>query len=107
MEAINHFNNALGIYEQIEDIRGKADGYERLGLVYTIVGEHKKAIECLNKALRFYIQVGDLGGMACVYQGLSSVYTRLNDEKNAMKYSDKATKTEHLLEESRKNRRLF
>ncbi|MCK2239171.1 MULTISPECIES: NB-ARC domain-containing protein [unclassified Crossiella] len=82
-ESAGHFRQALGINEEIGDVRGIAmQGYQ-LGGVLQRLGEHTEAIAVIQQALLKFYQVGDEFSAARARIVLGDAHVALGQDRQA------------------------
>jgi tetratricopeptide (TPR) repeat protein len=55
---------AIGLYEQVSNLRGLADAYEQLGAINLAERHSKEAVSCLERSLLLRRQLGNKHGEA-------------------------------------------
>ena len=74
VEAIQYFEEALGMFEQIEFLSGMARLYDNIGLCYSKLGDIPKAIEYNDKGLELHTQNQDPYGIGMALLSKSDIY---------------------------------
>ncbi len=83
-EALQSFQQALEIYQEIGDLKGEADSLNNLGLVYLNLGEYQKAIEYYQQSLPVFQQIGNHKGEANSLNNLGLVYSNLGEYQKVL-----------------------
>ncbi len=78
-KAIEYFDKALKIAQEIGDRRNEGACFGNLGVAYRDLGEVRKAIVCYEKALKIAREIGDKRNESIWLNNLGIV---LEDEKN-------------------------
>lgn len=91
-KAIEKYEKALKIYQEIGQWRNEGDTLGYLGLAYSDLGEPKKAIECHEKALKIAQELGyrrkevnNLGDMGLAYNDLGESRKAIECYEKALK----------------------
>ena len=71
-KALEYYNKALPIREEVGDRGGLATTLNNIGSVYDSLGQRDKALEYYNKALPISEEVGDRGGLATTLNNIGS-----------------------------------
>ncbi|MEH2263260.1 CHAT domain-containing protein [Nostoc sp.] len=89
-QAIVKWQQALKLWQQIDDKSQQALTLLSLGKVYNSLGEKQEALKYYNQALPLRRAVGDRGGEATTLSNLGSVYNSLGEKQEALKYYNQA-----------------
>ncbi|MGD1803841.1 CHAT domain-containing protein, partial [Dapis sp. BLCC M126] len=84
------FNQALPIFQEVGDYSWQAHTLDYIGIVYSNLGENKKAVSFYNQALRLRRQVGDRRGEAINLYYIGSIYTDLEENQKALFFFNQA-----------------
>ena len=84
--ALRSYQQALKIYQSIQDREGEAHSLGNLGLAYYNLGDYKRAIDYYNQSLTIASAIGDLLGEAISLGNLGPAYDNLGDYKRAIDY---------------------
>ncbi|MFX1395340.1 MAG: tetratricopeptide repeat protein [Promethearchaeota archaeon] len=84
-EALEKFEKALEIYDQIEDLHGKAFTLNNIGLNYEAQQKAVDSYKWFEDALKIYEQIGDLDGKAGCLTSIGLYYRRLAFHEEAIK----------------------
>ncbi|MDK2410666.1 tetratricopeptide repeat protein, partial [Aphanizomenon sp. 202] len=76
-DAIQSWQQALGIYQQLKDRNGEANSLMNLGNAYNSLGQYPKAIEVYQQSLIIKRDIGDRYGEGSSLIGLGSAYNSL------------------------------
>jgi serine phosphatase RsbU (regulator of sigma subunit) len=85
--ALEYYQKALPIFEEMEDKEGVANELNNLGLVYEQMGEHEKALEYLKKGLSGAKEIDAREWIKLSYEGIAEVYENMENYKDALKYN--------------------
>ncbi|MGB3401355.1 MAG: tetratricopeptide repeat protein [Microcoleaceae cyanobacterium] len=85
-EALQSFQQALEIYQEIGDHNGEADSLNSLGVVYSNLGQYQKAIEYYQQSLPIFQQIGNRNGEALALNNLGEVYRNLGQYQKAVEF---------------------
>jgi tetratricopeptide (TPR) repeat protein len=96
--ALKKHEQALALYEQLQNPKGIAYTYGCIGHSYEKKQQYPKALEYQEKALRYYQEVNDLRGTATILENIGSIYEDREDYDGARDYFLKAL---HLNEQTR------
>ena len=87
-EALQSFQQALKIYQEIGDRNGEAKSIGNIGFTYENLKQYQRAIEYYEQALVIWRELGDhereaisLGSLGLVYSSLESVFDILTGLK--------------------------
>jgi len=89
-KAIEYYEKALAIAQEIGDKRGEGNRLGNLGNAYSDLGQVKKAIEYYEKALAISQEIGDRRGEGADLGNLGNAYSDLGQVKKAIEYHEKA-----------------
>jgi signal transduction histidine kinase len=102
--ALDHYNNALVIWEKISDkhlagevMRGKSNAFRRIGGVYWAQGDNSTALDYFFKALKISEELGEKNNIASALSNIARVYTEQGDYTKALDYHRKALKMDEEL----------
>ncbi|MEL6865082.1 MAG: adenylate/guanylate cyclase domain-containing protein [Bacteroidota bacterium] len=102
-EALGYHQNALDIYQAIEDREGEAQAYNNLGVTYKNLGSYyhkalrdgvaeeqafQQALAYLNRSLEIWEDLDKKSGIMKVYNGLGDVYRRQQKYTQALQYTN-------------------
>jgi CHAT domain-containing protein len=85
-EALHHWNKALQIAEEVEDVVNQIDLVNKLGALFEQHGEPHRAIACLNKLLQIHAEQGDKDSELAVLGSLASISYETEDYEMAVKH---------------------
>lgn len=88
--AMYYADKALKVSERINFITGKAVAYNAIGLVYSDMGQHKRAINYYRMAIEIHEQEKDSRRLAIVRTTLGVNYFKLGDYPKALEAGLKA-----------------
>ncbi len=77
--ALEYFQKALDIDEELKDIRGKATRFNNIGDVYKHSGESDKALEYFQKAHKLFEELKDVRSANVVRKNIESLYSSIKD----------------------------
>ncbi|EKU99551.1 tetratricopeptide repeat protein [Leptolyngbya sp. PCC 7375] len=89
-DAITFWEQALPLFEAIEDRRGQARTLGNLGNVYNNLSDYHQAIIYYEQALLLFEAIEDRQGQARTLNNLGSVYDNLSDYRQAIIYYEQA-----------------
>ncbi|NER47539.1 MAG: CHAT domain-containing protein [Symploca sp. SIO1A3] len=84
--AIQSWQQALTIYQEISDRQGEAKSLNRLGSAYNSLEEYQKAIDSYQQSVEIFQQIGYLWGEANSLRNLGSVYYSLEKYQKAIDF---------------------
>ena len=90
--AINYFDKAIAIANEIDQSGLKASCYYEIGDIYMILKKYPSAIDNFDRALRFEDEIDSPELLASLYTGLWMVYWIQNDFSKALSFQEKAVK---------------
>lgn len=85
-KALEYYNKALDIAEQIQNKDGIAYSLNGIGIIYQVNGDIKQAIEYFFKSLKINEEVGDKTAIASSLNNLANIYLLQGDVKKAKEY---------------------
>ncbi len=88
--AIEKWEKALAIAEEIGYKKGKVTYLGNLGIAYHSLGDYRKAIDYYEKALSIAEEIGDKQGKGNCVGNLGVAYSDLGDYRKAIDYLEKA-----------------
>jgi tetratricopeptide (TPR) repeat protein len=89
-KAIEYYEKALRIAQEIGDRRGEGIRLGNMGNAYLDLGELKKAIEYYKQALKIDKEIGDRRGESADLRNMGNTYRDLGERKKAIEYYEKA-----------------
>ncbi|MGD1905960.1 MAG: tetratricopeptide repeat protein [Leptolyngbyaceae cyanobacterium] len=89
-EALERYDEALGIYRDVGDRLGEANTLQAIGLSMQRTGRHQEAERHLDEALNLYQQIGARWGAANTLQALAQVYQLLGKPRESFAAGHKA-----------------
>ena len=92
LKALDHYQQALKLYENINDKRGITDAMQNIGSVYSDLCDYPKALEYDLAALKGFDDIGYKDGIAMVKNNIGSVYILQGDYPKALEYYFSALK---------------
>ncbi|WP_293105911.1 tetratricopeptide repeat protein, partial [Moorena sp. SIO3I6] len=84
--ALKSWQEALGIYRELEDRQGEADSLNNLGLAYRRLGQYRKAIEFHQQSLAIERELENRQGEANSLNYLGLAYGRLGQYRKAIEF---------------------
>ena len=102
-KALEYFEKALRLFEELGKKEGIAAAYGNLGNIHRIKGNLEKALKYFEKALKLFEESGIKDGMATIYGNIGSVSRIKGELEKALKYYEKALR---LNEESGSKERM-
>jgi tetratricopeptide (TPR) repeat protein len=90
LEAIAKHEQALKLFEEVQDQEGIGRVYGNLGNTYFNLGDYSKAIDFQQKRLQIAQEIGDKHGEGGAYGGLGLAYSSLGDYPKAIAYQQKS-----------------
>ncbi len=95
---LNYYQQALDIWEKLDDQPGKAKVFTNLGDVHKRLGNYNLALEYLHKAEGICLELDDKIGLMEVYNTEGDVYSRMGNQAKSLElvkqYHRIATETE-------------
>ena len=91
--ALEYFNKALNLLNSITqfDVSSHPALWNNISMVYTIKGNHKKAIDLLYEAEKIIDSLGsEASGLFEVYHNIGNNYMEMGQFNNSNKYFNKA-----------------
>lgn len=90
--ALNYYNQAFKIQQEIDDKEGMAYSFINIGTIYNNQGDIPKALEFYDKSLKLREEIGDKQGVATSLNNIGLIYSGQGDIKNALKYHNQSLK---------------
>ncbi|KPQ41746.1 MAG: TPR repeat-containing protein [Candidatus Methanoperedens nitroreducens] len=72
-QALEYFQKALEIDEELKDIRGKATRLNNIGIVYRDWGKPGKALEYFQKSLKLFEELNDAENIAGIMKNIKNL----------------------------------
>jgi len=85
-QAIVKWQEALKLWQQIDDKGWEAITILRIGRVYDLLGEKQEALKYYNQALTLFHAVEFRRGVATTLNNIGTVYSSLGEKQQALKY---------------------
>jgi tetratricopeptide (TPR) repeat protein len=89
-KAIEHYEQALFIHRELNDLRKEAIGLNSLGWAYRNLGNTFKAIELCEQALAIFRKLGDRGGECKTLANLGNACADSKDTLKAIEHYEEA-----------------
>ncbi|QFS45537.1 tetratricopeptide repeat protein [Nostoc sphaeroides CCNUC1] len=89
-QANGKWQEALKLWQQVDDKGWEANILLGIGKVYSDLGENQEALKYYNQALPIFRAVKDRGGEATTLNNIGSVYDDLGEKQEALKYYNQA-----------------
>jgi len=89
-QAIGKWQEALKLWQQVDDKSWEAIILTNIGSVYDSLGEKQSALKYYNQALPIRRAVGDRTGEATTLNNIGIVYDSLGEKQSALKYYNQA-----------------
>jgi len=83
--SLNLSQEAIAIFEQINEIKGIAASYGHIGNVYCRLGSYPEAIKNHYAELKLQKEIGDKSGIAFSLNNIGNVYNEIGDYSEAIK----------------------
>ncbi|MEL7034502.1 MAG: tetratricopeptide repeat protein [Cyanobacteria bacterium J06592_8] len=92
-KALEFQNQALKIYQEIEDKQGEAVLLSQMGYYYGLREARQKQLEYYTQALRIYQEIGDRVGESKILDKIGLIYTRSGDLEQALEFYNQELET--------------
>ncbi|MDZ8027052.1 MAG: CHAT domain-containing tetratricopeptide repeat protein [Nostoc sp. DedQUE11] len=89
-QAIGKLQEALKLWQQVDDKRGEAVTLVGIGRFHLLLEEKQEALKYYNQALPIFRAVGDSGNEATILNNIGRVYSSLGEKQEALKYYNQA-----------------
>ncbi len=89
-QAISILQQALKLWQQVDDKSQEASTLRDIGLVYDYLGEKQEALKYYNQALALFRAVNDRREEASTLKNIGLVYDDLGDNKQALDFYNQA-----------------
>jgi CHAT domain-containing protein/Tfp pilus assembly protein PilF len=89
-EALQTFEQALGIYKVLGDRQSERTTLNNIGFVYKSVGHYAQALKYFEQALIIGKEVGDKAGEGIILHNIGAVYNSLGQYADALKFYEQA-----------------
>ncbi len=93
--ALGKFEEALLIYQEIDDKAGAGTTLHQIGLVYNSRNEYQKALDYYQQALAIQREVNDGTGARISLYRIGKIYDRLENYQQALYYYQKSAAIPH------------
>jgi len=89
-EALELYNKALNIFEEIADIKRKAKALNNIGLIYYDLGDKEKCLDYYKKSLDLNNQINDKKGQVTALSNIGIIYSDKGSYQEALRYFNSA-----------------
>lgn len=89
-KALDNYQKALEINEQIGNLQAQGNNYNNIGLVYYSIFDYPRALEYYQKTLRINERTGNKTNLANCLGNIGNIYNQLQDYTSALEYFEKA-----------------
>ncbi|WGV27941.1 CHAT domain-containing protein [Halotia branconii] len=100
-QAIGKLQEALKLWQQVDDKPWEAITLNNIGRVYDLLGEKQQALKYYNQALPIFRAVKDGRGEATILNNIGLVYNSLGEKQQALKYYNQALPISRAVEDRR------
>jgi len=90
IKALEYYNKAMILNEQIGNKKAKAIYLTNSGTFYKDISNFPKALELYSEALKIYEKLNEKRGMKTIYSNMGNINLLLSDYPTALLYSQKA-----------------
>lgn len=98
-KGVEYYNDALNLFEGIDDDHGVANCCNNLGLAYYSVGDIPKALTYYERAITIRETTSDHMGMGNTYNNIGLLYHSQNDTIKALEYYRKSLNERTLIDD--------
>jgi class 3 adenylate cyclase len=81
---------ALALSQQLHDKSLQASAWHKLGVVFQLVSDCRRALECYAEAIRYFEGLDDTAGLAAAIGNAGTMYRYLLDYPRAVQYTERA-----------------
>lgn len=85
-QALESFQQALLLYQELRDPKGTADSLRGLGVVHDLLGNYEKALGYFVENLEIHQSLGDLSGQANTLNSIGIVYSKNGQPEEGLEY---------------------
>jgi tetratricopeptide (TPR) repeat protein len=85
-----HYREALELFWEMDNLKGKATAVEGLGWCETQLGNHSAAIVLIEQGMELYAQVGDANGVGYCWSSLGKLHQSCGEHQQAIECFGKA-----------------
>ena len=90
--ALDYFNQALSLYQSLQQKRGQADSLDNLGYAHFLLGAYDEALPRYEQALALYVQVGDKQCESYVLTHIGMLHAARGEAPKALSRYEQAKK---------------
>lgn len=92
LNALNHYQQALMLYESIENKKGMSTALNNLGVIYSVVGDTSKALKYHKQSLEIKKELEDYMGIAMSYNNIGTIHENAGRPFRALEYFESSLK---------------
>ena len=89
-KALQHYNKALGLLEELGDTKGTAYCRNNIGNLYNELGDHAQALEYFNRALATFTDLADQTGIALITGNIGNAFNKSREYQKALEFYTRA-----------------
>jgi tetratricopeptide (TPR) repeat protein len=89
-EALKHYQKAMQIYENIEDIKGISRCFHQIGNIYFFRCDYEEALKLFKKSLEISEKIADIKGVSDSLGQIGNIYNIKEDYDEALKQYKKS-----------------
>ncbi|MBG1270727.1 tetratricopeptide repeat protein, partial [Nostoc sp. WHI] len=89
-KALEFFQQALAIRQQISDRSGVGESINNIGLIYSRLGQYPKALEFYQQALAIIKPIGERSGVGNTLNNIGFIYSHLGQYPKALEFYQQA-----------------
>ena len=86
VSALEYYDKALTIYEQLENKMSIAGVNGNIGIIYYLISDYSKALTYYQKSLEVSQQIGDKSGIGAIASNIGSVYLELGEYQKSLEF---------------------
>ena len=91
-DAMQTFEQALAIAQQIGDRAGEGTSLNNIGLIYRVTGDYPQALNYYERALAIAQEISDRAGEGRILNNIGFIYDSTGDYPQALNYYERALK---------------
>jgi len=89
-QALFHYNQALEIFEKMDDIKGVSYNLHQIGMIYEYKGDYDVALIQYQKSMEIDEKIGDIKGVSYSLHQIGMIYQDKGDYDSALKQYQKS-----------------
>ncbi|MFT6127153.1 MAG: class 3 adenylate cyclase/tetratricopeptide (TPR) repeat protein [Flavobacteriaceae bacterium] len=99
-QALDYFQSALKISEEIDDEKGIAGSVNNIGLIYNAQGNFSQALDYFQRSLKIQEEIGNRNNIALALNNIGAIYYHQSNSQKSLDYYHRSLKISEEIEDN-------